>query len=711
MKWIRSLAGIALRSDWRWLSSSVRPSLILDQRLRPGWYLLTIRVHSDQRRLHGRFQRVQERSLIAGRLRRRVVRINRANRTVLFEMAGLNAALKISKLRLVALPGWRARHLIRRKLLRLHPAYHDTSRFLNNFARQWRDYNQLLSHHQYSLVDYDQWIEKVEVASLLRESAAAVSAAGAGAPVESPAIPSVVAVEPSGIAEQESAERQAQPRVAVWLWGDRSQEVAVRRSLQSVEEQFAGGFELLSGNASLGEADEQQWLLLLAVGDTLAPHALRRFSHTLRIHPDARVIYADEDLIDEQGHRFAPNFKPAWNLDFFLTNPGYSHCWWLRSDVVLAACHALNEVQIAISPLELLMEIALSCPAANIIHIPEVLYHGSGDTEPFHANATSVASLSRCLQRHGVPAEVQLRDSRGHRLHWPLPDRVVKVSVIIPTRDHGALLQQCVDSLLAHPQTQAELEFLIVDNGSTEPSSLEVLRTLNQRPGFRVLPMPGPFNYSLLNNQAVQEAQGEVLLLINNDVQAISHDWLGPLLTQALRPEVGAVGAKLLFADDTVQHAGIVLGIGGIAGHAHKYFPAEASGYQQRLQLAHRVSAVTAAVLAIRKSLFQEMGGLDSDTFAVNYNDVDLCLRLHTAGYRNIYCPDAVFYHHESRSRGEPSEAEAFALWQRERGLMQERWGELLAADPFYNPHLSLHEEDFSLRLDGGPSALPRRGP
>jgi GT2 family glycosyltransferase len=170
-------------------------------------------------------------------------------------------------------------------------------------------------------------------------------------------------------------------------------------------------------------------------------------------------------------------------------------------------------------------------------------------------------------------------------------------------------------------------------------------------------------------------------------------------VAQALRPEIGAVGATLLFDDGTIQHAGVMLGIGGVAGHAHKYFDAQAEGYQKRLQFAHNVSAVTAATLVIRRSVFLEVGGFDAETFAVNYNDVDLCLRLLMAGYRNLFCPEAVLVHHESKSRGAPTEKAAFQQWQRERKAMQSRWGNLLEADPNYSPHLSMLEENLSLSL------------
>jgi GT2 family glycosyltransferase len=189
------------------------------------------------------------------------------------------------------------------------------------------------------------------------------------------------------------------------------------------------------------------------------------------------------------------------------------------------------------------------------------------------------------------------------------------------------------------------------------------------------------------------------LAFLNNDVEALAPGWLRAMVAEAMRPGIGAVGARLLFEDGSVQHAGVLLGIGGIAGHAHKYLEAGAAGYQLRLQLTHAVSAVTAAALVLRRRLFLEVGGFDQEQFAVNYNDVDLCLRLTAHGHRSIYCADAELLHHESRSRGAPSSPEALAQWHREREAMRQRWGTLLEADPHYSPHLSLLEENFSLAL------------
>ena len=211
--------------------------------------------------------------------------------------------------------------------------------------------------------------------------------------------------------------------------------------------------------------------------------------------------------------------------------------------------------------------------------------------------------------------------------------------------------------------------------------------------------MPGKFNYAALNNEAAAVAKGDLLALLNNDIEATHSGWLASMAAHALRPEIGAVGAKLLFEDGTIQHGGVLLGIGGIAGHAHKYLDAGAEGYQLRLRVAHNVSAVTAATLVIRKTVFWEVGGFDADNFAVNYNDVDLCLRLMAAGYRNLFCPEAVLLHHESKTRGAPTTPEAYAQWKKEQKAMQTRWGDLLLEDPHYNPYLTLLEEDLSLSL------------
>ena len=358
------------------------------------------------------------------------------------------------------------------------------------------------------------------------------------------------------------------------------------------------------------------------------------------------------------------------------------------------------------------LEATALCEGDQILHLPEVLYHRLDQPEEPRSSSHTAKSLQQFLARHGQNAQVSHHRTGGHLIHWRLPDPPPLVSVIIATRDRGDLLRCCITSLAEHGQGNPPTELIVIDNGSSEPETLHYLAHLEQQENVRVLRRPGKFNYAALNNEAVSLARGELIALMNNDVEATHPGWLAAMAGQALRPEIGAVGAKLLFPDGTIQHAGVLLGIGGIAGHAHKYLAAEEEGYQLRLHLAHNLSAVTAATLVVRKALFEAVGGFDAINFAVNYNDVDFCLRLIKAGYRNLFCPDAVLIHHESKSRGAPTEADTYAQWQRERQAMINRWGAALEADPHYSPHLSLLEENLSLALKASTttartSALP----
>lgn len=434
------------------------------------------------------------------------------------------------------------------------------------------------------------------------------------------------------------------------------------------------------------------------------PQAEARIAALLAEHPQLELIYADSDLVGTHGRRYSPQWKPAWNLDLLYSDPHYSRCYWVRADRCAVAQQGLQAAGESPSPYALLLELGELIPPSCIGHWPEVLSHHQ--PEP-RASEDSAALLQRHLLRHGQRAEVELIDQElGHRLEWSLPLQPIRVSVIVPTRDRVQLLRACLDSLWATTESALQLEVLVVDNGSEDPPTLDYLRQLEVAGKARILRCPGAFNYSALNNAAAAQANGELLLLLNNDIEAIKEGWLKKMAAQALRPEIACVGAQLLYPDGSLQHAGVILGIGGVAGHSHKYMQQEHPGHQGRIQLSHNFSAVTGAVLMIRRQLFAELGGLDADHLHVSYNDIDLCLRAIAAGYRNIYCADAVLVHHESKSRGAPTTRQARAQWRAERELMKDRWGELLQADPAYHPQLSLTEENFSLRLDGPPPAV-----
>ena len=667
---------IRLRQDWVWDVETSPARLSLQSPPRPGWYMLTVLHRSEQLRCFGLFNGCQGRVLVSNRLRRRLVRIRAGTQELTFELYGLNGDSQLPVLRLQPQPAWRARRLMQRKLLRLHPGY-DRQTLRRPFSKLWGDYNRLLARGNWPLVGYDEWIKRLE----------------------QPALAADPGVAPEPLQSARVGDDRQRPRFSPGLWGESSDVNGLQISVQSLKRQVPGPFDLLDPDSSSENEDPQAWLVLLQIGDRLARHALRRFAAALAQHPEALVFYADEDRISSAGRRHSPQFKPSWNPDLLYSDPHYSHCWLIRADLAQTVSRRLAAVAEPISLYALVLEATAACRSEQIVHLPEVLYHRADRCGECRGDSVSATTLSRFLARQGRPVEVTSRPGGGHCLHWSLPDPAPLVSVIIPTRDRSELLRGCLDSLqrtaAAHPFT----EILVIDNDSADPASVAYLAELEARAGVRLLRRPGPFNYASLNNDAARLARGDVLVFLNNDVEALQPGWLRTMVAQALRPEIGAVGARLLFDDGTVQHAGVLLGIGGIAGHAHKYFDAQADGYQLRLQLTHQLSAVTAAVMVVRKALFLEVGGFDAACFAVSYNDVDLCLRLMARGYRNLYCPDASLIHHESRSRGAPSSPEAMAQWQQERQAMIRRWGNLLIADPHYSPHLSLVEENFSLAL------------
>jgi GT2 family glycosyltransferase len=283
------------------------------------------------------------------------------------------------------------------------------------------------------------------------------------------------------------------------------------------------------------------------------------------------------------------------------------------------------------------------------------------------------------------------------RVRYPLPQPPPFVSLIIPTRNGTALLRQAVSSILEKTD-YPRYEILIVDNGSDDPEALRYLSELgqSQKTSVRVLRYDAPFNYSAINNFAAAEAKGDILAFLNNDVEAIHADWLSEMVSQAVRPGIGAVGAMLYYPLNTVQHAGVILGLGGVAGHPFKEFPRGDQGNKNRMRLVQNYSAVTAACVVILKARFAQVGGFNEKDLPIAFNDVDLCCRLLKAGFRNLWTPFAEFFHHESATRGVDNTPEKKARFQSEIDYMVNTWGDLLAHDPAYNPNLTLVGEDFS---------------
>lgn len=430
--------------------------------------------------------------------------------------------------------------------------------------------------------------------------------------------------------------------------------------------------------------------------DLLAERALYEVAAELDAHPTADIIFSDEDKIDERGMRSQPHHKTDWNGELMLSVNAVNHLTVMRRSLV-EGLGGVREAFDGAQDHDLLLR--ASERTDRIRHIPWVLYHWrwQGRQGSYsRARAEQCAEASRRavqehLERTRQAATVErVPGQQGWlRVRRTLPDPRPRVSIIVPTRDRAALVAQVADGVLHHTD-YAPLELLIVDNDSAEPATLSLFERLKADPRVRVLPAPGAFNFSALNNLAAREAKGDVLLLLNNDIAVREPGWLGELVAQAVRPRVGAVGAKLYYPDGTLQHAGVVLGTGGVpdkvAGHLYAGAAGDHVGYHGHLSLPRNVSAVTAACLAIRKAVWDQVGGMDEAGLAVAFNDVDLCLKVRAAGYDIVWTPHAELDHHESASRGSDLAPEAAARFAREVAVMRERWGPVLDADPFYGP-------------------------
>ena len=442
------------------------------------------------------------------------------------------------------------------------------------------------------------------------------------------------------------------------------------------------------------------WLGLMAPGDRLAGHALAEHARAVAAEPQAHLVYADEDALDAEGMRHSPCFKPAWNPDLLLSSPYLGRALWVRGDALGerlpgADWPRLAELDTWLARLALA---ALALPAEGCLHLGGILYHAVGPRAPGGEGGYAALVGERLAGDSGVAEVVPGLVPNSARVRWAVPERAPLVSLLVPTRDGIAILKPCVDAILERTAYR-HFELLILDNQSTCPETLAYMAEVEQRdPRVRVLRWHHPFNYSAINNFGARHARGEIIGLVNNDVEPMEGTWLTEMVSQACRPEIGCVGAKLYYPNGTVQHGGVVLGIGGVAGHAHRFFQRDEAGYCGRLKLVQNLSAVTAACLLLRREVFEAVGGLNEPDLAVAYNDVDLCLKVLEVGYRNLWTPYAELYHHESISRGADDTPAKRARALKEARYMRHQWGALLDRDPAYNPNLTLAYEDFSLR-------------
>jgi O-antigen biosynthesis protein len=464
-----------------------------------------------------------------------------------------------------------------------------------------------------------------------------------------------------------------------------------------------------STNAAL-HATTGEFVTFLQPGDILAEHALYEVVIALGGNRQADVVYTDSDRLDSDGKRADPWFKPGWDPDLLLGQDYLSALAVYRRDLVEGAGWLRSGFEGA-ELYDLALRVTRATTPDRIVHVPGILNHcRDAKATDFSKNEGPELPVAEAHWR-AVRDHLDFQGNRDAlvesvpqipgavRVVWPLPPCEPCVSVIIPTRDRVDLLGECIDGVL-HRTDYGNFEVLIVDNGSVEPATLRLFdRLSSEESRARILCYPGLFNYSALNNAAAREATGDVLLLLNNDTRVIDSGWLRELVSHVLRPDVGIVGVKLLYANQQVQHGGVVLGPDGYASHVHRLAERNDPGYRGQLALTRTLSAVTATCVAIRPAVFFEVGGFDEVNLPVAFNDVDLCLRLGDYGYRVVWTPFAELFHLESASRGkEDVDPVTHQRLLREWEYLKKCWGSLLDfADPFHNPNLLFHPDYFEM--------------
>ena len=464
-----------------------------------------------------------------------------------------------------------------------------------------------------------------------------------------------------------------------------------------------GGISVNTNEAVALAAGE--YLMLCDHDDTLEPDALYEIVKAIN-DTGADVLYTDEDKVSMDGrHYFDPNFKPDFNLFRLRENNYICHIFVVKKSLTDETGLLRSEFDGAQD-----FDFILRCceKAQKITHIPKVLYHWRCHMDSTAADPSSKAyayeagrkAVREHYQRLGIDAKVEMTERPGwYRSHVKVQGNPL-ISVIIPNKDHTDDLELCLFSM-TRKSTYRNYEILIVENNSEKEETFEYYRKLPDRyPKARVLTWEKEFNYSAINNFAAKEAKGEYLLFLNNDVEILTPDWMEEMLQNCQQENVAAVGAKLYYPDDTIQHAGVVLGLGGIAGHIMCRASKEDPGYFGRMISVQEISAVTAACMMVKKSDFDAVGGLD-ETFQVAFNDIDLCMKFRAAGKKIIFTPYAELYHYESKSRGLEDTPEKQFRFDKEVKRFQEKWAQQLEmGDPYYSPNLSVTEGDCSLRED-----------
>jgi O-antigen biosynthesis protein len=467
------------------------------------------------------------------------------------------------------------------------------------------------------------------------------------------------------------------PLVSFILRGADNQTL-VDQTIESLQSQYYGNWQLLisRSDADLSETHDArveivpeaeisknvkgEWLAPVSQGDILSPTALGEVFRAISDQQNLDFIYTDHDLMDANGNRFDPSFKPEWSPEFLSDLPYTSRLSVYRSQLI---------------------------PADSLFWIDEQSWLKYFASRSVHAHR-----IAKVLYHFSNKPEFNLK-TQSPRLQNP-----GSISILIPTHDQPEKLKCAVDSIL-NKSTYSNFEIVILNNSSRQEETLQLYEALRKRDRIRIIDYPHPFNFSAINNYGVLQIQSDYVVFLNDDTEVITLVWLEAMMDYAQKDQIGAVGAKLLFRDNTIQHGGILIGEPQIAVHAHKGFPRDAEGYQKRLVSVQNFSAVTAACMMIRRKLFLEVGGFD-ENLPLAYNDVDLCLKLLALGKRIVWTPHAELFHDESQTRGLEVSLEKQKRLSAEREYFLQRWTDVLEkGDPYYNPNLSLENGAFRIRV------------
>lgn len=708
--------------DFEWRSIGNDPSFKLKSKRRfpVGWYMVTVKLRADCTRLEGKLyldygKGIDEAGavrlpLTSGVTLKRVCYFPERPVSMRFDPAEGPCGFSVETFSMSKLTAGYARQLMLKKINAGRTTTLEPSLPLADILAS---YNPLFEPCR-STITYPQWQEQHESRHFSEENIARLRGLISSKPLISVVVATYNTSEPFLRACIESVIHQSYDHWELCIADDCSEDKQVQATIREYAGQdhriktvfrASNGHISTASNSALRLASGE-YIALLDHDDRLAEHALLFMAADINRNPGAKLLYSDEDKIDEKGVRFEPHFKTDWNRDLFYSHNYITHLSVVNRELVMSVGGFRTGVE-GSQDYDLLLRCIARAGNREIVHVPHILYHwraieGSTALSSNAKDYTTEAGL-KALQDFFAVTSLDVKVTKGelsncYRVIWPLPVPAPMVSLLIPTRNGYELLKQCIDSILAKT-TYRHYEILVLNNQTTCKKTLSYFAELKGYGHIRVIDYDHPFNYSAINNFAATHAQGSILGLINNDIEVISPQWLEEMVRQVSRPDIGCVGAKLLYPDARIQHAGVVLGIAGVAGHSHKYFSNRNPGYFSRLRLTQNYSAVTAAALLVRKSVFNEVGGLDEQHLRVAFNDVDFCLKVREAGYRNLWTPYAELYHHESVSRGHEDTPEKQARFKREAEFMKEKWGALLQNDPFYSPNLTLEHENFTYKV------------